>query len=259
MNRRLFVPTLKTVSSNLKKDIGNQLFTETNFFQSVQSIQNRKQSRLYGYFCRNYKYQKLGFTESDYEAFLSRILNTYLNRREVTASTKTKSEVRGGGKKPWNQKGLGRARAGSSRSPLWRGGGVCFGPKPKTVRPKINKREYGLAIRLMLRLAYQQKRLFIVQGLKTDLFQKIVKTRDLENLFQAILDNVQTTRLKSAVRFVLSQQEYRIFGDNLKKSSSNLPKINVICENELSLSTFTKPTNFIFTIDAFLNTKYKFM
>ena len=225
MNRRLFVPTLKTISSNLKKDVGSQLFTEANFFQSVQAIQNRKQSRLYGYFCRNYKYQKLGFSEPDYETFLSRILTTYLNRREITASTKTKSEVRGGGKKPWRQKGLGRARAGSSRSPLWKGGGVCFGPKPKTVLPKINKREYGLAMRLMLRLAYQQKRLFIVQGLKADLFQKITKTRDLENLFQTVIKNNQNSTLPKVTRFILAEEEYKKIGENLKKASANLKQI----------------------------------
>ena len=148
MNRRLFVPILKSISSTTKKDIDEQIFNQTNFFQSIQSIQNRRQSRLYGYFCKNYKYQQLGFSEPDSEAFLNRILTSYLNTREVTASTKTKSEVRGGGKKPWRQKGLGRARAGSSRSPLWKGGGVCFGPKPKYILPKIGT-VFGLVMSII--------------------------------------------------------------------------------------------------------------
>jgi len=72
------------------------------------------------------------------------------SQRQATVSTKTRSEVRGGGKKPWQQKGTGRARAGSNRSPLWKGGGVIFGPKPKTVSVKLNKKERRLAFQTLL-------------------------------------------------------------------------------------------------------------
>jgi large subunit ribosomal protein L4 len=69
------------------------------------------------------------------------------NARQGTSSAKTRAEVRGGGRKPWRQKGTGRARAGSNRSPLWRGGGVIFGPKPRDYSVKMNRKERRLALR----------------------------------------------------------------------------------------------------------------
>nr|YP_010619700.1 Ribosomal protein L4 [Tayloriella tenebrosa]WAX03713.1 Ribosomal protein L4 [Tayloriella tenebrosa] len=78
------------------------------------------------------------------------------NNRIRNAHSKTRSEVRGGGKKPWKQKGTGRARAGSSRSPLWKGGGVIFGPKKKLYKSKINKKEKRLAINTIIANKFNQ-------------------------------------------------------------------------------------------------------
>ena len=82
------------------------------------------------------------FDTSVNKDLMAQYVYVYLsNQRESVAHTKDRSEVSGGGKKPWRQKGTGRARAGSIRSPLWVGGGVCFGPKPRTYKQKVNKKE----------------------------------------------------------------------------------------------------------------------
>ncbi len=97
------------------------------------------------------------------------------NERQGTASAKTRAEVRGGGRKPWKQKGTGRARAGSIRSPLWRGGGVIFGPKPRDYSTKMNRKERRLA----LRTAFQSRaaEMVVVEDFDTQLTQP--KTKEL--------------------------------------------------------------------------------
>lgn len=97
------------------------------------------------------------------------------NARQGTASTKTRAEVSGGGRKPWRQKGTGRARAGSNRSPLWRGGGVIFGPKPRDYEKKMNRKERRLALRTALQSRVDD--LIVVQDFADKLPQP--KTKDL--------------------------------------------------------------------------------
>ncbi|MBU7582381.1 MAG: 50S ribosomal protein L4 [Nostoc sp. TH1S01] len=97
------------------------------------------------------------------------------NARQGTASTKTRAEVRGGGRKPWRQKGTGRARAGSIRSPLWRGGGVIFGPKPREYDLKMNRKERRLALRTAF--VSRAEDLIVVEEFSNELSRP--KTKDL--------------------------------------------------------------------------------
>ena len=97
------------------------------------------------------------------------IVNYLANQRQGTQSTKTRAEVRGGGKKPWRQKGTGRARAGSTRSPLWRHGGVVFGPTGnQNYTLAQNKKEHALAVKSALTLKAQEKDIIVVDSFKLD-------------------------------------------------------------------------------------------
>ncbi len=96
-------------------------------------------------------------------------VTTYLsNRRAGTAATKTRTHVSGGGAKPWRQKGTGRARAGSNRSPIWRGGGIIFGPVPRSYRRKLNKKVRQLALRRSFTDCLDKGRLNVIDGLQLD-------------------------------------------------------------------------------------------
>ena len=102
------------------------------------------------------------------------IVKHFNSQRQGTVSTKTRSEVRGGGRKPWQQKGTGRARAGSNRSPLWKGGGIIFGPKPKQKKLKLNKKERRLALQTLL---YNKKnQLLVIEDLENDIKNSKTKT-----------------------------------------------------------------------------------
>jgi len=135
-----------------------------------------------------------------------------------TASTKTKSEVRGGGRKPWPQKGRGRARAGSSRSPLWRGGGVTFGPKPKKLTIKVNNREYDKALRTLLYV--KQNQIVPVALNKTNIPSS--KTKFTYENLNLICQNFKNTDSTSKQKLLIVSE----FGFNLLKQSNYLNSLN---------------------------------
>jgi large subunit ribosomal protein L4 len=164
------------------------------------------------------------------------LLRHFNSQNQGTVSTKTRSEVRGGGRKPWRQKGTGRARAGSNRSPLWKGGGVIFGPKPKTVFLKLNKKERRLALQTLL---YNKKNnILLIEDLenqikdsKTKTFVKICKECSI-NLDQKIL-------------VIVSKKT-----DSLKLSTQNIKNVELIAASNLNTLSLLKATQIILTPSA---------
>ncbi len=133
------------------------------------------------------------------------------NQRQGTASTKTRGEVRGGGKKPWRQKGTGRARAGSIRSPLWRGGGIVFGPRPRTYIQHLPKQKSRTALYGVLTMKVREGSLKVVEDFslsepKTKVLVALLKGLQLEGKILILADNPSS---------------------ELKRSAENLPRVTV--------------------------------
>ncbi|MDY6781805.1 MAG: 50S ribosomal protein L4 [Cyanobacteriota bacterium] len=143
------------------------------------------------------------------------------NARKGTASTKTRSEVRGGGRKPWRQKGTGRARAGSNRSPLWRGGGVIFGPKPRDYSQKMNRKERRLA----LRTAFQSRAedLTIVEDFAEEFSRP--KTKDLVSAFSR-----WGIGPGEKVLLILNEKAHNVY-----LSGRNLKELKILLANQLNV------------------------
>ncbi|MBE6712823.1 MAG: 50S ribosomal protein L4 [Ruminococcaceae bacterium] len=117
------------------------------------------------------------------KSVLHSVVRAYLiNQRQGTQSTKTRSEVSGGGKKPWKQKGTGRARQGSTRSPQWTHGGIALGPKPRTFHVSVNKKVKRIALRSALSAKLADNEIFVVEGLKATEF----KTRPMVEMLRAL-------------------------------------------------------------------------
>lgn len=133
------------------------------------------------------------------------------NRRAGTACTKTRKEVRGGGAKPWRQKGTGRARAGTSRSPLWRSGGTTFGPKPRDYSYKLPKKVRRLGLKMALSARLSEENLLVLDGFQME----EIKTKKFMDVMQ---------NLKIANGLIVTPER----DENLEKSSRNVNGIKVI-------------------------------
>lgn len=165
-------------------------------------------------------------------------LSLLKNSRTHLASTKTRSEIRGGGRKPWKQKGTGNARAGSIRSPLWAGGGVIFGPKPKTVYKKVNKKERRLAI---LSAFYLKKSRLI--KVNDDFFTEL-QTAKTKNIVQFLTE--KNLLDKKQVLFVLPNSN-----KNFWLATRNLKNIESTTANCLNLSQLLEAEHIIISDFSF--------
>nr|QCI05457.1 ribosomal protein L4 [Crouania attenuata] len=164
------------------------------------------------------------------------------NQRQGNANTKTRSQVRGGGKKPWKQKGTGKARAGSIRSPLWAGGGVVFGPQTRTYKAKINKKEKLLALKAILYNKYS----------KTTVVDDFAKSIDQQPKTKTILNELCHLNIikpnasgKDRILIILDK-----ITSNQYLSARNLPNINFMSVYNLNLLHIIQAKNIIITLDA---------
>lgn len=167
------------------------------------------------------------------------ILRHNLLNRQGTVSTKTRSEVRGGGRKPWRQKGTGRARAGSNRSPLWKGGGVIFGPKPKTRNYKLNQKERNLALQTLM--YNHRENISIID----DEILEISKTKE----FIALLKKYNFSIDKKLLVVVSKKPK------NLFLALRNLKNVELILASNLNTLSLLKASDILITVPALNNIK----
>jgi large subunit ribosomal protein L4 len=156
------------------------------------------------------------------------------NRRAGTHSTKTRAEVSGGGRKPWRQKGTGRARAGSIRSPLWRKGGIVFGPKPRSYRYSLPKKARRLALKSVLSAKVAEGNLIVLDSLHFDQ----PKTKSMVNVLKAL--NVDNKAL-----VVTAGKD-----ENVIKSSRNIPGISPVEAARVNVYNVLNHEKMVITKDA---------
>ena len=161
------------------------------------------------------------------------VVNQLANNRQGTQSAKTRSEVSGGGRKPWRQKGTGHARQGSTRSPQWTGGGVVFAPKPRDYSMKMNKREKQIAMKSALTSKVQDAKLVVVDAFNLD----EIKT----SKFVQILDN-----LKAPKALVVTKDK----DEKVVLSARNIPTVKTTMTNSINVYDILKYDSLVITKDA---------
>ncbi len=161
------------------------------------------------------------------------VVSQLANSRQGTQSTKTRSEVSGGGRKPWRQKGTGHARQGSTRAPQWTGGGVVFAPKPRDYSKKMNKREKQIAMKSALTSKVQDSKLIVVDEIKLD----EIKT----SRFVKILDN-----LKAPKALVVTKDK----DEKIILSARNIPTVKTTMTNSINVYDILKYDSLVITKDA---------
>ena len=162
------------------------------------------------------------------------VKNQLANKRQGTQSAKTRAEVRGGGRKPWRQKGTGRARQGSIRAVQWIGGGVAFAPKPRSYRYTLPKKVRRLAMKSALTSKVQANEMIVLDALTMD----APKTKE----FATILNNVNAA--KKALVVIADKN------DNVIKSARNIEGVQTALVNTMNVYDILKYDSFIITTDA---------
>ena len=161
------------------------------------------------------------------------VVQQLANNRQGTQKAKTRSEVSGGGRKPWRQKGTGHARQGSTRSPQWTGGGVVFAPVPRDYSFKLNKKEKRAALKSALTSRVQENKLIVVDELKFD----EIKTKN----FKQVMDNLKVS--KGLV--VINEND-----KNVVMSAKNMPTVNTTLTSTLNVYDVMKAGTVVLTKDA---------
>ena len=162
------------------------------------------------------------------------LVNYLANQRQGTQSTKTRSEVRVGGRKPWRQKGTGRARQGSIRAPQWIKGGIALGPKPRSYKYTVNKKEKRLAIRSVLSSKVLENKLTVID--KLELAE--IKTKSMVKAFNDL-------KVEGKTLVIIPEKNL-----NVQASARNIEGVKTILVNTINIYDLLKYTNLVLTLDT---------